>query len=224
MHEERSCFSSDVIIALEGQTTHLPTYALQDGDSAVLDAGAYGPCYLSELAASPWGGFWSDRISRHSAMLGRHQLAQDGGWTGWLFPNTPELELIHTDGTMFTIRLDQPRQESSQGVLIQQRPWEHTLRLGGEHQHILEEVRHRVRDQGEFPLLELFDALRLTHRLRDTASLADGAFRFDEELYEYWAETAITGRMAYATLIPKEAASLLSAADATLKRICNTRS
>lgn len=216
MRAEYCCFSGDLIITLQGQTTNLPTYALQDDDNAVRDAGAFGPCYLSELAASPWGALWAERLTRHWTTIGGRLPSQDGAWKGLLFPNTPELELIHDRGTLFVVRLDQPRQETSSGVLIQQRAHEHTLRLGEGNQAILDEVRRKVRDQGAFPLLEFLDALRLTHRLRDTASLEKGALLFDEELYEYWADTAITVMVTHSVLIPTEAVDLLRGADVAL--------
>ena len=216
MRVENCCFSGDVILSLQGQTSHLPAYALQDGDTAALDAGAYGPCYLSALTASPWGAYWAAHLRRHASSLGSAQLGCSSQWTGILFPNTPELELIHDDGANFIIRLDQPRQEIESGVLIQQRPWEYTLRLGDENQHILEEVRLKLREQGTFPLLDLFAALGLMHRLCNPVALSNGALRFDEELWEYWGPTAITVMMEYSVLVPQEAVALLQAADAAV--------
>ena len=205
-----NCFlTGDHIVDHLGQTTKLDSYMLQPGDAA-LEQQAYGACYQSALFASPWGRHWAKILTRHAESRGLARLGRRGDWAAYLYPNVPEIELIHDDGLDLHVRLDKPRRAAPGGVLISFGAREATLRIPSrEHKDALDAIKARVKRDGACPLLALYEALGLARRLRAPEHVAEDLIRYDAEEEAYWGDLSITAQVDQSVFVPEEAAVFL---------------
>lgn len=208
MHLPRSFLSGDPVIAFHGQWMELPPYLLEPGDAA-LDQGCFGPCYTTELIASPWGPFYAERLRTHALSRGLEPLGHRGSWAVFHSPNTGQIEAIGDDG--FELAL--PRRPAKEVAGVTRIAIEEEFNLvlddhplGAE---IMGPVQQALRDQGSYPVWPLLVQLGISHHLREPA-LGNASLLRDDESVMYWTPKAISAVAAYDVVVPDELVSLLS--------------
>lgn len=206
---ERCRLSDARLVDLPGETVDLPAYALPAEDPAI-GAGVIGVCWQSALIASGWGAHWADRLAAHYAQTGLIARPRAGAWRAFRNPNLPEILLVRDDGRTLSVRLDQPRRTTSDGLRIALRPREYNLHLEESDRRLAEEVQAALRRDGAYAVGRLIARLGLEDRILASAALSGLELRFEPELEAYWTPTAVSAMLTGEASAPIDVAPLVA--------------
>lgn len=81
---------------------------------------------------------------------------------------------------------------------------EDEFHLALEETDVIRTVQEALSSKGTFPVLSLFDALKVSDRTSHPQSLADSVLSFDNSLQRYWTTVNVSARWSYGVFIPAQ--------------------
>jgi hypothetical protein len=67
---------------------------------------------------------------------------------------------------------------------------------------IIRDIQERLRQDGTYPIIELYQALGIEDKIRWPQALKDGVFRLDKKMSRHWGRFAVSMRAVYHSFLP----------------------
>jgi hypothetical protein len=208
---ESKCFlCGNIVLGIKGQDAVLQPYYLQEEGRSVVAADLYGPCHLSCLVTSQWGGFWAERRIKHiEGVLGLPRVFDHGELVAFGNARHQEAIIVRSDGVEFQVSFGSAATalQISGGYLVPVRD-EWYLHLPA-HASLVKTIQEALLKEGSYALHHLMIALGLADRLlfpealeRAELQIRNPNSKKTRRLIQSWSDTFVSARAFYSSFIP----------------------
>lgn len=187
---------------LTGQSEHLDSYFLGDGEPPPSSAGSWHRKCLRE---SGLGAAWHDaRVRNFVDVRGYASVARTGSWTVIAREGRGQRIALSTDGALVELPRSSEIVKSEAGVCYRERSAEYNLHLPDA--ALIKAMQAALVRDGACPMSMMFDQLGLWPFLDAPEVLGDARFVYDPELGDVWGAEWLCAASEYNVLVPDELA------------------